>query len=86
MRMVERRDGFRLPFETRSPLLARSQIGRKHFEGHIPVELRILGKVDVSHPARAELLENLVVGEGAPNHRGLLLVEEAISSCDAMSR
>src|SRR4051794_11566358 len=42
----------------------------QELKGHKPVELDVLGLVNHTHPASAQLLDNSVMGNGSPKHRG----------------
>jgi hypothetical protein len=45
------------------------EAGRQKLEGNEAVELEIAGLVDHAHTALAELLDNLVMGNGLSDHR-----------------
>ena len=44
---------------------------RQHLDGDEAVQVRVAGLVDHTHPALAELLEDLVVRDGASDHAAL---------------
>ena len=48
-----------------------SEIRREEFQRDRAVELEVLGFVDNTHSATAELLEDLVVGNGLADHGNL---------------
>jgi len=48
-----------------------SEVRREELEGDHAVEFGVLGFVDDAHAAFAELLEDLVVGNGLANQRNL---------------
>jgi hypothetical protein len=68
VRMIECGGGARLPHEA----LATSRVGHRlvwqDFEGNRPVQTRVQGPVDHTHPAFAKFFHNLVVRERLPNH------------------
>ncbi len=68
VRVIQRRERFRLALEAGPPLLAIREIVRQHLESDLAVELGILGEIDVSHPARTELLQDFVVRDRTTKH------------------
>jgi len=52
-----------LPAETRQEFLLLHQVGAQHLDRHVPVELRVVGLVDLGHPAATERLEDAVFAE-----------------------
>jgi hypothetical protein len=69
--MIQRSDGSRLPLE---PLHA-SRIGRdvcrQNLDGYVPQKPKVLGTVDLSHAARAELLYDAIVAKHCADHSWL---------------
>ena len=66
-----RRFGFAL--ETLPALFVAQQMRRQEFERHGPIEFRIFGLVNNTHPTFAELLGDLVVRDGRADHDGSIL-------------
>ncbi len=66
--MVEGGQRLGLALEAVQPLGVRGQLGRQQLERHLPLEPRVLGAIDLTHAARAELLEDAVVAQGAARH------------------
>ena len=58
--MVERRYRLGLPLETHPAFLG-SHFRRQNLQRHFATELRILGDIDVPHPAGAKLFEDFVM-------------------------
>ena len=68
-RVVDRARGLGLLEEARLPIGVLRELGGQDLEGHRAAELRVPGSVDHPHAALAELLLDLVVLEGLPDHR-----------------
>ena len=66
--VVQRGDGLRFSREPGATLGVIGQLRRQDFEGHLAIERGVLGQIDVAHPTRADLLEDLVVGDGLADH------------------
>ncbi len=58
--VAERGDRPRLALEARDLLGVRGHLRRQHLEGDPAVEARVVGEVDLAHPARAERLEEAI--------------------------
>jgi len=54
MRVVELRDRFRFPLETRSPRGIPRELRRQHLERHAPVETCVFRLVDLAHASHAQ--------------------------------
>ena len=61
--MVERGGRARLLFESLQALRVVREVGGKDLDRHVAPEARVIGPVDLSHPARAERREDLVGAE-----------------------
>ncbi len=70
IRMIQSRSSPRLAAESLDGLRVLRNIVRKEFQSYIAAEPRILGLVNHAHPAAAKLLDDVVVGDGAPNDGG----------------
>ena len=68
--MVQRREDLGLPLESSQSLLVLGELIRQHFDRHIPAEFPISRPIDLSHPAFADRLEDLVVGEFVTSLKG----------------
>ena len=51
VRVVDGRGGFRFAHETRTAFLVLGELRRKDLESDLAAELRILGQIDIAHPA-----------------------------------
>ena len=60
VRMVERRSGTGLPFESTSSLGVRGKVGGEHFDGDRPLESGVLRLENLAHPARPDGREDFV--------------------------
>ena len=60
VRVVERRDRARFSLEPLAHLGVVGKMRREDFHRDVAPEARVLGAVDLAHPARAERAENLV--------------------------
>ena len=70
-RMVERGEDLRLAAEPGQALRLVGDLGREHLERDVAPELQVAGAEHLSHPARADRLEDLVVPD--PGSRSELL-------------
>ncbi len=68
VRMVERRGGARLALEALERRGILRELGREELDGDLAAETRVLGAVDDTHPAFADLVEDAVVGDGLADH------------------
>ena len=66
VRMIERRSGARFVQEAAHPLRIAGELRPQHLERDRPSQRRIDGLVDLTHPAAAEQVLNLVAADGAP--------------------
>ena len=66
--MVQRRGGLRFTLETGQSLGVSGHLIGQELEGYKAVAARVLGLVDHTHPAAAELLDNAVVRDGLADH------------------
>ena len=66
--MVQGRRRLRLPDKARVTLVVLKQMRGEKLEGDRAVELGVLGPIDNTHPAFAELLDDAVVRDALPNH------------------
>ena len=78
VRMVERGGGPRLALEARLGIAVARPLGREKLERHGAPELQVLGAVDDAHAAGPELLDDLVVQDGAADHGGFYLTGNAV--------
>ena len=72
VRMVERRDRFRLALEALPHLVARRDVGMDDLESDQPIETGVPGLVDLAHPASPEGAEDFVRSQtcaGVQDHR-----------------
>ena len=68
VRMIERGGRLRLLLEPRQAFRILRVLVRQNLQRDAAAEARILGQVDLSHPARTELLEDAVVRQDRANH------------------
>src|SRR5689334_5355202 len=66
--MIQGRRGLGLALEAAECLGIFGDVVGKEFQRDEPLELGVLGLVDDTHPAAAQLLENSVVGYGLADH------------------
>jgi hypothetical protein len=66
--MVERGQGAGFAFEASDPLGVGRQILRENLDRHVSPKLRIMASVCLTHASGADLLDDLVVGEGFADH------------------
>ena len=71
IRMIQPRGGFCLALETLAGLFVSQQVRREEFQGDGAVELGVLGLVDDTHAALAELGGDFVVRNGLADHRSV---------------
>ncbi len=78
--VVERRNRLSFPLET-VPAFFGVHLPREDLEGYVPVELRVLGDIDLTHTATADFLVDLVVGKwyGPPTSSSYDLDSRGIS-------
>src|SRR5262245_12542335 len=69
VRMVERRCDARLALEAFDRLRIARQLGRQDFDGDLPAKPAVLGAIDDTHTATAELFDDAVVRKGLADHR-----------------
>jgi hypothetical protein len=67
--MVQRRRGPRFAPESLQSLWVLSEILGQEFEGNVTAEVQILGFIDHTHPAAANLLNDAVMRNGLVDHR-----------------
>ena len=76
VRMLQAGEHAGFTMETGDPLRIPAHLAREDLQGDITVELRVTSAIDFAHPAFADELEHLVVGErlsdqdGVPRGRG----------------
>ena len=68
VRMIERRRGARLALETVERGRILRQPGRQELHRHLPAQASVLGPIDDTHPAFADLVEDAVMGDGLADH------------------
>ena len=68
VRVIESGEGLRLALEALEPLLVRGELGGQDLQSHLTLERRVLCSVHLSHPARTEFLQDLVVAQRLANH------------------
>ncbi len=68
IRVIERRGGPRLAIEPLAPVRIARQLAGQDLERDPPLQPRVVGEVDLAHPAFANELNDPVVPEGGPNH------------------
>ena len=66
--MVQRRCGFRFAPESFQRLTIVGQLFGQELKSNEAVKPYVLGLIDHSHPAAAQLLDDAVVRDGLPNH------------------
>lgn len=59
--MIQRSHGLGFTLKPVQTVLVTSELGRKHFESDPAIQFVVLGQIDVSHPARTDLLEYAVM-------------------------
>jgi hypothetical protein len=69
VRMIERRGGLGFAPKTFKGLLVLGQLFGEEFEGDGPMQSRVLGPVDDTHPSPAQLLDDEVMRDGLADHR-----------------
>ena len=70
--MTDRRRNPRFPFKLDNALGVTAEIVIQNFESHVPIQQRIGGTKDTTHPALADLLNQLKVVKSRPHpHRTL---------------
>ena len=67
--MAEGGDGAGLTLEAFEPIRVGCHLLGQHLERHLAPQLGVLGEIDLPHAARTELVQDLVVGELAADHR-----------------
>ena len=67
--VMQRRCSLCFALEPGSNVSVAEQMGRQKLESNLSFQLRVLGLVDDTHAAFAELLGDLVMGDGLANHR-----------------
>ena len=67
--MIERRCRTRLEHESLHSGLIFQEIRRKEFQRHFAAQGEILGLIDHSHPAAAQLAGDAIVRDGLVQHR-----------------
>ena len=72
--MIQRRQHPRFALESRHAFGVVIEGFGKELDGHTPAQLRVRGLIDVAHPARSQVLRDLVVCELGSNH-GVLKCE-----------
>jgi hypothetical protein len=72
VRMAERRHRLRLAAEAGEAHRIAGKLGGENLEGDGPLEVGVLGEVDLSHPPFAEFADNAVVRERAADHDSVL--------------
>src|SRR5438034_11272606 len=66
--MVQRRQELRLALESDHALGVPSVDLREHLQRDVAVQTGVSGTVDLAHPARPELLDDAIVGDGLADH------------------
>jgi len=84
--MIQAREQLRLALEARSPLFTFQEIFRENFQRNRPVDPRVPGPPDLSHPARAKQRENFVGAELRVGFECQLTKESSPVSAPAASR
>ncbi len=69
VRMVERGSGARFATESLDSLSVMRNIVGQEFQRDIATETRVLGLINHTHSAAADLFEHVVMRDGATNHR-----------------
>ena len=74
VRVVDRGEQPRLTLEPRALLRCREELLGKDLDRHVPAQARVVGAVDLAHPAGAERREDLIGTECRPggNHQKLI--------------
>ena len=62
--VVQRGERLRFSREPRSTFGVLGQFRRQDLERNLAVERGVLGQIDIAHPTRADLAQDLVVGDG----------------------
>ena len=71
VRVIERGGGAGFLLEAEQALVVFRELARQHLQSHPPPEPRVLRQIDITHAARANLLENSVMGYGLGDHANL---------------
>ncbi len=66
--VVEGSGGARLAQQPRASLLVAKAAGRKHLQGHVPLELFVVRFINDAHAALSQFLVDAVMPECLPNH------------------
>ena len=65
--------------KSETPLLVAHEVRRQDLQRHWATQVGVLGPIDYTHPALADLGEDAEVGEGAADHGGVSLPPLALS-------
>jgi hypothetical protein len=82
--VVQRRRGPRLPGKAASAVVVRDFLARKNFDGHGPVQSRVVRPVHDTHATFTEFLDDLEVAECLTDHRAFL--KDAVGRSDQLYR
>jgi hypothetical protein len=63
--MVEGRGRPRFLLEPRQAIRVPRELGGQYFQGQLAAQPRVFGKIDLSHPARAEFVEDAIMGDSS---------------------
>lgn len=68
IRMIQGSDGFCFALKAGAAFFVLGQLIGEDLEGDLPVQLGVFGQIDIAHTAGANLLQDIVVGEGLADH------------------
>jgi hypothetical protein len=63
----ERGDGAGFAAEARGELLIAGQVGMQNFDGNVPIEIGLVGFVDLRHSTLSEFLDQTILAECRAN-------------------
>jgi hypothetical protein len=78
VRVVQTREGTRFLTESPSGRVARRKRRREHLDGHLPVEMPVVGAVDEAHAASPDLFEDAIVAEDLPRRHAECRIAELL--------
>src|SRR5215470_5529261 len=68
VRMVEGRGRPRFPREPRQTIRVPRELGGQYFQGQLAAQSRVFSQIDLTHPARAEFVEDAIMGDRFGDH------------------
>src|SRR5262245_3225602 len=68
VRMVEGRSRPRFLLESRHAIRVSREVGGEYFQSQLAAQPRVFGQIDLTHPARAEFVEDAIMGDRSRDH------------------